>query len=78
MKKLYGDKISFFGALGVQNLINFGTPDQVRDEIRRLRRELGKGGGFILSSAKHLNNTVPVENLAAIYETFIEENHKFC
>ena len=78
MKKLYGNKISFFGALGVQNLINFGTPDQVRDEIRRLRRELGKGGGFILSSAKHLNNTVPVENLAAIYETFIEENQKFC
>ena len=77
MKKLYGDKITFFGALGVQNLVNFGTPDQIRDEIRKLRREMGKGGGFILAPAKPLNRTVPGENLRAIYETFIEDNYKF-
>jgi len=77
VKKLYGDKITFFGALGVQNLVRFGTPDQIRDEIRRLRCELGKGGGFILAPCKPMNYDVPVENLAAVYETFIEENHKF-
>lgn len=77
MKQLYGDKISFFGGLGVQNIVNFGTPDEIRDEIRRLRREIGAGGGFLLSPAKHLDGLQPVENLAAIYETFIEENDKF-
>ena len=76
-KRQYGDKITFFGALGVQNTINFGTPDQIREEIRRLRRELGKGGGFILAPCKHIDRVVPAENLAAIYETFIEENYKF-
>ena len=77
MKNLYGDKLTFFGALGVQRTIPFGTPDQIRDEIRELRRTLGKGGGFILAPAKHLNSAVPVENLAAVCETFLEDNYKF-
>ncbi|MBQ7010333.1 MAG: hypothetical protein IJN63_01375 [Clostridia bacterium] len=77
VKKLYGDKITFFGALGVQDTVNFGTPNQIRAEIRRLRRELGVGGGFILAPAKALDGEQPIENLAAIYETFVEENHKF-
>ena len=77
-KELYGDRLTFFGALGVQRTVPFGTPAEIRDEIRELRRTLGKGGGFILAPAKHLNSSVPAENLAAIYETFIEENHKFC
>ena len=58
-------------------MVNFGTPEEIKTEIRRLRRELGAGGGFILSPAKHLDGLQPVENLAAIYETFVEENHKF-
>ncbi|MBP5256249.1 MAG: hypothetical protein J6Z80_04250 [Clostridia bacterium] len=78
MKRLYGDRLTFFGALGVQRTVPFGTPAEIRDEIRNLRATLGKGGGFILAPAKHLNSAVPAENLAAIYETFIEENYKFC
>jgi len=77
IKQLYGDKLAFYGALGVQNLVNFGTPDQIREEIRMLRRELGKNGGFILAPAKQLNRSVPIENLVAIYEEFIEEDKKF-
>ena len=57
--------------------ISVPVPYQIREEIRRLRRELGKGGGFILAPCKHIDRVVPAENLAAIYETFIEENYKF-
>jgi len=67
----------FFGALGSQYLSAFGTPDEIRAEVKKLRREMGKGGGYILSTAKCIDQSVPVENVAAIYESFIEKNDKF-
>ncbi len=76
-KKRYGDRIAFYGGLGVQQLTSFGTPQEVREEVRRLRREMSRGGGYILSSAKPLNYSHPTGNVVAVYETMIEENGKF-
>lgn len=76
-KRLYGDKIAFYGGLGCQHKTIFGTPDEVRAEVRKLRREMSKGGGYILTSAKPLNYANPFENVLAVYETFNEENYKF-
>lgn len=76
-KKQYGDRISFWGGFGVQHIPVQGTPEQVRDEIRKLRAEMSKGGGYVMAPAKPLSTAIPVENLAAAYETFVEENHKF-
>jgi uroporphyrinogen decarboxylase len=75
-KKAFGDRIAFYGGLGVQHKTVFGTPDEVRDEIRHLRREMSRGGGYILTTAKPLNESHPIENIAAVYETFVEENAK--
>ena len=76
-KKQYGDRLSFWGGFGVQYIPVRGTPDQVRNEIRKLRTEMSKGGGYVLAPAKPLNTAAPVENLVAAYETFVEENHKY-
>ena len=73
MKRKYGDKITFYGGLGCQHTLAFGTPDEVRAEIRKLREEMSRGGGYILSSAKPINKEVPLENMIAAYETFIEK-----
>lgn len=77
IKRMYGDKLAFYGALGCQHLTNFGTPEEIRAEIRKLRREMSKEGGYILSTAKPIEGIVPKENVVAIYEGFIEENDKF-
>lgn len=77
LKQKYGDKIAFWGCLGNQSVITYGTPDELRAQIRMLRREMSRGGGIILGPCKPVNNVVPVENVVALYETFIEENYKF-
>ncbi len=76
LKRKYGDKLAFWGGLGVQQMVPYGTPDEIRHEIRRLRTEMSAGGGYILASSKELNRAVPVENLLAVYETVTEENWK--
>ena len=74
LKKRWGDKISFWGCLGSQSTIPFGTPQEIRLEVRRLRSEMGRGGGYILSPAKPLQPGTPTENAVAVFEAFIEEN----
>ncbi|MCE5325103.1 MAG: hypothetical protein LLG01_01685 [Planctomycetaceae bacterium] len=71
LKKAWGDRITFWGCLGSQSTIPFATPDELVAEIRRLRIEMSKGGGFILAPAKPLRPETPTENLIALVEEFL-------
>ena len=51
-------------------MLPFGSPQEVRDEIRRLIEELGRGGGYILAPAKQLMEDIPTENAVAVIEEF--------
>lgn len=77
LKRKFGKEIAFWGGLGCQSMVTYGSPADNQAEIRKLRKEMSVGGGYILAPSKDLNSTVPIENLLAIYETFIEENDKF-
>ena len=70
LKKRWGDKLTFWGGLGSQSTIPFGTPAQIHAEVRRLRREMSIGGGYILSCAKALQPETPVGNAVAVLEAF--------
>lgn len=73
LKQAWGDRITFWGGLGSQSTIPFATPDGLRSEIRRLRREMSRGGGYILAPAKPLRTETPTANAVAIVEEFLEE-----
>jgi uroporphyrinogen decarboxylase len=46
----------------------FGTPEQVRDTVRRMKDLLGADGGLILSPTHVLEPEVPVKNVLAFVE----------
>ena len=73
LKQKWGDRIAFWGGLGSQSTIPFGTPEKIRDEVRKLCREMGKGGGYILAPAKGLQPETPTENAAAVFEAFTDQ-----
>ena len=73
LKRKWGDKITFWGALGSQSTIAFGTPADIRAEVARLCREMGKGGGYILAPAKGLQPETPTENAVAVVEAFTQQ-----
>jgi len=73
LKKKYGDKITFWGGLGVQSTIPFGTPAEIKKEINKLCCEMGKGGGYILSMAKPFQPETPIENAVDVIEGFLEQ-----
>ncbi len=71
LKRLYGDRMAFWGTIGTQSLIPFGTPDKIRAEIARLGAEMGRGGGIILAPAKPLPPETPTENAVAVVESLL-------
>ena len=72
LKKKWGDKITFWGGLGTQQTIPYGSPEEIRTETRRLHDEMSRGGGYILAPAKELRQEVPTENAVAVVEEFLE------
>ena len=72
MKRQYGDRLAFYGGVSVQSLLPHGTPQQVRDEVRRLKEEVGRDGGFIIAPSHHMPGDIPVENMVAFINTVRE------
>lgn len=68
MKRLYGDRLSFWGGVSTQQLLPYGTPDEVRTEVRRLVREIGRDGGYILAPAHDIPAGARPENIMALIE----------
>jgi len=70
LKKDFGDRIVFWGAgVDTQRTLPFGTPDEVRAEVRRRIETLAPGGGFVFNTIHNIQAGVPVENLIAMFET---------
>lgn len=65
--KQYKDDIIFMGGIDTQQLLPFGTPEEVADEVRRVKDILGPG--YIISpSHEALLKNVPVKNVIAMSE----------
>jgi uroporphyrinogen decarboxylase len=68
IKRQYGDRLAFWGGLGTQRVLPFGTPSDVQEEVRRLARTLGKGGGLLIEPTHQVQPDVPWENIVAYIE----------
>ena len=72
VKKTWGDRLVLHGGVSNQRSIPLGTPQEVKDEVRRLLDHCSPGGGFVLGPANVLLPEFPVENIVAMYETVSE------
>ncbi|MCP4184123.1 MAG: hypothetical protein GY761_12535 [Hyphomicrobiales bacterium] len=72
LKSKYGDRIVFCGAIDTHRVLPFGTPDDVREEVKRVIKTLGPGGGFMLGAVHTIMNDVPAQNVLAMVDA-VEE-----
>lgn len=68
LKTTYGDALSFYGAIDIQDLLPKGTPRQVKKEVKDKIAILGEGGGYILAPAHNIQPDTPLRNIFALYE----------
>ncbi len=68
IKRQYGDRLAFWGAVGTQTVIPFGTPDEVRAAVDRCFRLIGAGGGYVCAPSHDLEPEVPWANIEAFVD----------
>jgi hypothetical protein len=69
LKMRFGEQVTFWGGgVDTQQVLPFGTPDEVRAQVRERMRIFGAGGGFVFNPSHNVQARVPVENLVALYE----------
>lgn len=69
LKAEFGKRICFHGGVDNQRILPFGTPDDVRAEVRHCIDALGSDGtGYILAPCHNLQVVSPVENIVAMYD----------
>jgi hypothetical protein len=73
LKDMFGERITFWGGgVDTQRTLPFGTPDEVRREVRERIERFGPGGGFVFNTIHNIQPKTPVENVLAMVETLRE------
>jgi len=68
LKREYGDNLVFCGAIDTQRILPYGSPEEVKAEVRRVIDTLGSGGGYMLAAVHTIMNEVPPENILAMVD----------
>lgn len=72
IKSEFGRRLSFQGAVGIQRALPFGTPEEVRAEVRDRIEALAPGGGYIVSTAHNIQGDTSVDNVLAMISAYDE------
>ena len=69
LKRKFGDRLCFHGAVDNQRAIPFGTPEDVCAEVRHCIDSLASDGtGYILAPCHNIQSITPVEDIIAMYD----------
>ena len=75
LKKKLGDRVCFMGGLDSSNVLNFGTPKDIGEEVKRCFKAAGSGGGYFTGPSHTILN-MPWENVLAL-RAAIEKYRKY-
>jgi len=69
LKSRFGDRITFWGGgIDTQQMLPFGSPDDIRRQVHENMLTFGQGGGFVFNPIHNVQARIPLENLLALYE----------
>jgi hypothetical protein len=73
LKKEYGDNLVFWGGgVDTQGAFAFGTPTQVKEQVKIQCEILNNNGGFVFNTVHNIQANVPFENVVAMLEVLKE------
>lgn len=67
IKADFGDRLAFHGGIDLQQTMKIGSAEDVKREVVERIRVLGAGGGYICTTAHHIQADTPMENILALY-----------
>jgi uroporphyrinogen decarboxylase len=58
--------------MSIQRTVPFGTPEDIRREVKERVEAFAPGGGYILCTAHNIQADTPVENALALLKAYLE------
>jgi uroporphyrinogen decarboxylase len=68
LKEAFGDRLSFHGAIDVQQMLPNASTGELEQEIARRIYDLGRNGGYILAPCHNIGHDIPPENVVTLFE----------
>jgi uroporphyrinogen decarboxylase len=68
LKEAFGDRLSFHGAIDVQQMLPNASTEELELEIARRVYDLGRNGGYILAPCHNIGHDIPPENVVTLFE----------
>jgi len=69
LKKTYGGHLTFWGGgVDTQKVLSFGSPEDVRNQVKENCRIFGEDGGFVFNTVHNIQANTPVKNVIAMLE----------
>jgi uroporphyrinogen decarboxylase len=68
LKGEFGDRMAFWGGINSQEILPYGSADDVRAETERCIDIFGRQGGYVVNSVHNIQAEVPPENVVAMFE----------
>ena len=68
VKAEYGDRVCVVGNIDLDYTLTLGTPEEVDREVKDRIEKIGRGGGYIISSANSITDYCKIENVWAMSE----------
>lgn len=73
LKRDFGRDLVFWGGgVDTQNVLQQGTPEEVRDEVHRRIDQMAPGGGYVFATVHDIQPGTPPENIRAAFEAALE------
>lgn len=77
LKKDFGDRVTFHGGIDIQEVLPFGSREEIEEEVMKRVSTMGRGGGYILAPAHNVQADVPPENLEILYQAAVRYGSYF-
>lgn len=75
VKKRVGKNLVLCGAIDTHKILPYGSPEDVRQEVKRVIQHLGPDGGYMIASVHTVMDDVPPENVLAMVDAVEEFGH---
>ena len=74
VKRQFGRDLCLVGGISTQQTLPYGTPEDVRREVRACLTQMAAGGGYVMAPAKPILPGVPLENAIALIDAFVNQS----